>query len=73
MANLKEFLLVVASHWVWLVMALVAFLACQFVEFGDNRKVVPALVIIGIGCIIMALYLAVNDQLTALNQSLSPR
>jgi len=73
MANLTEFLLVVASHWVWLVMALVSFLACQYVDFGDSRKVVPTLVVIGIGCIIMALYLAVNDQLTALNQSLQPR
>jgi hypothetical protein len=70
MADMVQFLDAVASHWFLLSMAVMAFSLCQFVDLGDNRKVVPVVIMIGIGCIMLAFYLAVNEQLTALNQSL---
>jgi xanthine/uracil permease len=70
MANFLEFLTAVLSHWIWLSMAVIAFLLSQFVDFGPSRKIVPGLIMFGIGCIIMAFYLAVSGQMTALEHSL---
>jgi len=70
MANFFEFLTAVLSHWIWLGMAVIAFLLSQFVDLGPSRKIVPGLIMFGIGCIIIAIYLAVSGQFTALEQSL---
>lgn len=65
MEDLREFALALASHWVLLSMALVAFLLCQFGDFDPDKKVVPVLVAFALGCIIYALYLTVTEPLGA--------
>lgn len=63
MPDLREFLSALATHWVLLSMALVALLLCQFGRFDPDKKVVPALILFALGCIVYALYLTVTEPL----------
>jgi hypothetical protein len=63
MADLREFLSALASHWVLLSMALVALLLCQFGRFDADKKVVPALILFALGCILYTFYLTVTAPL----------
>lgn len=63
MDDLREFLSAVASHWLLLSMAAIALLYCQFGQFDPDKKVVPALILFALCCILLALYLTVMEPL----------
>ena len=63
MESLTDFTHAVLSHWFLLGLAVTSFLLCQFVEFGDDNKFMPALIVFGLVCIIFAFYLTVSGQM----------
>jgi len=68
MDDLREFLSAVASHWLLLSVAAVSLLYCQFGNFDPEKKAVPALILLALCCIVLALYLTVTQPLNAINQ-----
>jgi hypothetical protein len=72
MEDFAAFLLSVLSHWVWLLIAAVAFVLSIKIDFQDYKSRV-AFIIVAIASVIIALYLAVEDQLTVLNEYLGQR
>jgi len=68
MENLHEFLAAVASHWLLLSLAAGALLAVQFGRFDSDNKIVQALIIFALGCIILALYLTVSEPLAGISR-----
>jgi hypothetical protein len=72
MADMVDFLKTVLSHWGWLTAALVAFVLSGQLSFIEGYKGKLVLVVVGIGCLIMAVYLALAEQYTALDQFLRP-
>jgi len=52
MEDLREFLSAVASHWFLLSTAVACLLFCQFGSFDPDKKVVPALILVALACIV---------------------
>jgi hypothetical protein len=67
MEDLRKFISAVASHWVLLSTAVACLLFCQFGSFDPDKKVVPALILVALACIVLVLYLTVTEPLTAPN------
>lgn len=63
MDGLREFLSALASHWFLLSAAVVCILLCQFGSFDPDKKVVPALILVALASILLALYLTVTEAL----------
>jgi hypothetical protein len=72
MANLIEFLKTVLSHWGWLAGALIAFILSGQLSFIEGYRAKVALIVVGIGCLIIAVYLALEEQYMALDHYLRP-
>jgi hypothetical protein len=72
MEDFAAFLGAVLSHWVWLLIAAVAFVLSIKIDFQDYKSRV-AFIVVAIASVIIALYLAVEDQLTLLNEYLGQR
>jgi hypothetical protein len=70
MAELVDFLKTVLSHWGWLTGALVAFLLSGQLSFIEGYKAKLVLIVIGIGCLVIAVYLTLAEQYSALDQYL---
>jgi hypothetical protein len=68
MEDFTGFLKAILSHWVWLVAALIGFVASAKMNF--DYKVRVTLIVTAIVCLIVTLYLALNDQYKALNEYL---
>ena len=72
MADLIDFLKTVLSHWGWLAGALIAFVLSGPLSFIEGYKTKVALIVVGIGCLVTAVYLALEEQYTALDHFLRP-
>ena len=72
MEEFTRFLKAVLSHWGWLTAAVIALILSAKMDFGEDYKPRIALVIAAIGCVIVAVYLALDEQYRALNQFLRP-
>jgi cell division protein FtsW (lipid II flippase) len=72
MQDLTEFVKAVLSHWVWLILAAVAFVLSIKVDFQDYKSRV-AVIVVAIASVIIAVYLAVEDQYRGLNEYLRQR
>jgi hypothetical protein len=64
------FLKALLSHWGWLMIAFAAFFLYWIVGSGEDDRVRLVFILIGVGCIVVALLLTVGDQWSALNQYL---
>jgi hypothetical protein len=69
MEDLAGFVKAVLSHWLWLIAALAAFIGSAKINFQDYKARVM-LIVTGIACLMVGLYLALNDQYQALNEYL---
>jgi FtsH-binding integral membrane protein len=72
MEDFTEFVKAVFSHWVWLILATVALVLSIKVDFQDYKSRV-AFIVVAIASVIVAVYLAVEDQYRVLNEYLRPR
>jgi hypothetical protein len=70
MADLVDFLKTVLSHWGWLTGALVAFSLSGLLSFIESYRAKLVLIVIGIGCLVIAVYLTLAEQYTALDRYL---
>ena len=66
MENFPSFLRAVLSHWVLLAIALIALVLYFTVDFEDYKKKVVVF-LIALGSLFACFYLAVSDQIKALN------
>lgn len=69
MEDFAGFVKAVLSHWFWLIAALAGFVASAKINFQDYKARV-VLIVVGIACLMVALFLALNDQYRALNDYL---
>ena len=69
MEDFIAFLRAVLSHWVWLIMAAAAFVLSIKIDFQDYKSRV-AFIVVAIASVIIAFYLAVEDQFRVLNEYL---
>jgi putative effector of murein hydrolase len=69
MEDFTAFLRAVLSHCVWLIVAAVAFVLSIKIDFQDYKSRV-AFIVVAIASVIIAFYLAVEDQFRVLNEYL---
>jgi hypothetical protein len=70
MADLAEFLKAVLSHWGWLTAGVIGLLWSTKIDLGGNEKVKIVLIVAAVGCFIVAVYLALDEQYRALDKFL---
>ncbi len=73
MDGVAEFFRAVLSHWGWLTVAVLALAVYAKVDFGEDIKPRVALVLVALGSLFMAFYLASLDQYRAFYETLRPR
>ena len=70
MADFAEFLKAVLSHWGWLTAGVIGLLWSTKIDLGGNEKVKIVLIVAAVGCFIVAVYLALDEQYRALDKFL---
>jgi hypothetical protein len=69
MEDFIRFLQAVATHWFWITVAVIALLVNAVMDFDTKGKI--TLIVVAIGCLVLAVYLALNDQYRAFSEYLS--
>jgi hypothetical protein len=70
MGDFSEFLKAVLSHWGWLTAGVIGLLLSGRIGPVWNDKAKIVCIVIAIGCFIVALYLALDEQYRALKEYL---
>lgn len=63
------FLKAVAAHWFWITVAVVALVVNAVMDFDTKGKI--TLIVVAIGSLVLAVYLALSDQYRAFSEYLS--